>query len=592
VACSIRSRPRSSRRLIIVDRDPENPFRAELAGCGDVIFITGDAARGDVLRAAAVNKARNVFVTAESDEINSRVTTQLADILGSRLPPDCLRSGTPDPESWPTCRRRCEIRSESISAHVQILDERLRSGLENDTRSSLLDVRCFDIHTLAVRQLLARHCPFAGLSASRPVHFFVTAGTPVGDSLLVELLHQGHTQGKRPVRLTILVKAGPADSPETAIQDARNAFYRRFPCFDPDVRLTTPGLARVLQYVYPWSDDTTEIVRFAASPTSETALREESFCLYESIRSGECARVYICLDDGVQSAAFADRLFEALQYHDPDGSARLYRYYNYPEREIGEDASGPDTEAGLVVPFGSALSEDAEASVSRPLVERAAMYLHMRTEHSAALVSDTDHRHCLSERFWNEADEWKRESSRQAAAHFPVKLHCLGMRPKVVWSSRLGADVVSISPADRRRLRDLMKVMREEKERLDSAPDNETRATHRTEQPQLPVPQSEVTVPEDGAAGCRDAVRLAELEHRRWCMERLLNGWLPLPDTAARRAWDTDENARRRLKEGRRMHRDLIPFHDLPPGERAKDHSQLLALLEFVVEQCEADVCT
>jgi DNA primase len=81
----------------------------------------------------------------------------------------------------------------------------------------------------------------------------------------------------------------------------------------------------------------------------------------------------------------------------------------------------------------------------------------------------------------------------------------------------------------------------------------------------------------------RDTVlaRLAETEHRRWCAEKFLGGWEPLP-LEQQTAWKTDTEAEARFRE-QRYHLDLRPMDELEAitdGEGEKD----LTLVRFVLE--------
>ena len=73
---------------------------------------------------------------------------------------------------------------------------------------------------------------------------------------------------------------------------------------------------------------------------------------------------------------------------------------------------------------------------------------------------------------------------------------------------------------------------------------------------------------------------LAESEHRRWCAEKILGGWEPLPEAEAER-WET-ERGEQALRD-RRYHPDIRPVDSLraeTDGEWEKDVSQVRAILD------------
>lgn len=76
-----------------------------------------------------------------------------------------------------------------------------------------------------------------------------------------------------------------------------------------------------------------------------------------------------------------------------------------------------------------------------------------------------------------------------------------------------------------------------------------------------------------------EVAMLSEVEHRRWCAEKLLNGWRPLPRTPENRArWQKEKENLKRQK----LHFDLVPFSELDEHERGKDRLQILSIPRFV----------
>jgi hypothetical protein len=82
----------------------------------------------------------------------------------------------------------------------------------------------------------------------------------------------------------------------------------------------------------------------------------------------------------------------------------------------------------------------------------------------------------------------------------------------------------------------------------------------------------------DGIA--RDTLRtVAESEHRRWCAEKILQGWEPLP-SADEQQWETDDGEQ--ALRDQRFHPDIQPvatLRDEMEGEWTKDVSQVEAIL-------------
>ena len=86
---------------------------------------------------------------------------------------------------------------------------------------------------------------------------------------------------------------------------------------------------------------------------------------------------------------------------------------------------------------------------------------------------------------------------------------------------------------------------------------------------------------EDGQVDDKTIRLLAETEHRRWCAEKILDGWEPLP-TSEQVRWQTDEGEQILRKQ--RYHPDIKPVESLREemdGEWNKDVSQVKALIGY-----------
>jgi hypothetical protein len=69
------------------------------------------------------------------------------------------------------------------------------------------------------------------------------------------------------------------------------------------------------------------------------------------------------------------------------------------------------------------------------------------------------------------------------------------------------------------------------------------------------------------------------MEHRRWCAEKLLSGWRPLPRTAENTLkWKEDKSSFKRQK----LHLDLVPYDELNPHDQGKDISQINGIPSFL----------
>lgn len=94
---------------------------------------------------------------------------------------------------------------------------------------------------------------------------------------------------------------------------------------------------------------------------------------------------------------------------------------------------------------------------------------------------------------------------------------------------------------------------------------------------------AEIVGPDEDDDGFRfqedELAMLAEMEHRRWCAGKLLDGWRLLARTPENlQRWRED---REELK-ARRLHPDLVPFEELDEEGRDKDRAQIEGIPRFL----------
>lgn len=166
--------------------------------------------------------------------------------------------------------------------------------------------------------------------------------------------------------------------------------------------------------------------------------------------------------------------------------------------------------------FGDMRELCAPESIRDPEVDAAARQVMMFYARQYGKASEDDAADTRSA--WNQQTEWERESCRHAADHVFVKLAVLG-----------------------------------------NAFDDALGLAAKLEQPDV-------------------MTLMAKLEHHRWCAERLLAGWRPLPNEE-RKNWESNANV---FKNKLKWHLDLIPFNELTEAEQEKDYGFIRALPDFI----------
>jgi TrkA family protein len=488
----------------IVGIDAPAAVRAahSLRGRG-VVILHEDAASTDVLSRAGAVHADRVYVMTGDDETNCRIVRLLASLLS----PDAAKT------------------SEESSLHcfVQVQDARKRRLLCDTMREGALNVTCFDIYETTARRLFARR-PICRFSQSRTAARVVIMGnTPPAQAVLLQTLRTGQFLPGQSLHVSVI-------APDA--QSCRDDFYRRHPFYVPGSQ-SEDALQRLHEQIVPR-------IEFIELPGSDAGLLDDEFELYAGISPDTALSVYVCLDDGLESAAQIAAFRRKLEVlaEDRDGDVQVFYYYNCPEDEPAPPLLGSAGEdAGVLVEsFGDFIEECSVQAIegqslddlARALSEHYAReWPDKETEQALAEMTEADIRRFFQKQ-WHATEEWKRESNRQAADHIPVKLLCIGV------PAAPGPDGVL----------------------------------------QFDIGEVEACLAEE------DTKRVvAEMEHRRWCAERILSGWIPLLASDPRHAtWGLQK---RRLQV-QKLHVDFVPFDDLPEGEKTKDYSQIEAIPKFL----------
>ena len=306
----------------------------------------------------------------------------------------------------------------------------------------------------------------------------------------------------------------------------RKQVYAEYPCLSPE--RWDDGLRRVCEGLFP-------VLEFVEMPLSTADMRSETFAPFLDIRPGWRVNIFFCLDGGILSQGMLESLRGYLAWRkEKTGAELLMACFN----ENGEDTLHRDTE---VVSFGGRMARCAPETIAVPGADRTAKEIMLWYEFANKMDGLAERRAwsrfaCWLAMKWDMGQaEWARESNRQAADHISVKMALLGL-PRTAEGGRV--------------LRDRLK--------------NDARLGGMAE-------------------------RLARTEHRRWCAERLLNGWRPLATEEDWRQWSDDSDRERQRafqktqKNGLKRSGCFVPFDELPEDEKKKDDflSMIPELLEM-----------
>ena len=489
-----------------IDHDPENSFADSLSGPGLIVF-TDDAATPRALRHAGASRADKIYVVCGDDELNCRVVNQLVSILPST-----------DSPPW------CYVHLKNRHLRCYLCDR--TAGLEN------IEVTCFNTEETTARRLLRDHPinRFEKLGEDREgvADVTIVGSSEMARAILVQVLRLGHFGPDRSLVLRVIAEN---------VDAYRESLYRAMPCLAPDWAEPDSQARRVRDEVIP-------PIEFSELPDADSELLEDGRAFFQGIGRDRAKSLFVCIDDGYESEALISRVLPRLQQllAKHGGDLQVGCYYNYLEDSRNELARTLDVETPQsleVFDFGSYAQECSVEAVEGRTVDAlarqiAAFYQYKFGAGPPPAGAGPEEKSAYFNRLWREANEWARESNRQAADHLYVKLRCLGI--EIRDSSETTEEGPAFAVADG-------------------------------------LPE------DDGFFEPEEKEQLARMEHRRWCAERLLAGWRPLPRTEENvRAWDEDNNAFKDQK----LHIDLAHFDELPTDERDKDYDHIEAIPAFL----------
>lgn len=403
--------------------------------------------------------------------------------------------------------------------HVRLEQRAHRAALTDGAKSRRVAVHCFSFAEMTARSLFLKQ-------GWVPRQRKGGAGPRHVHSVIF-----GATEVAQAVLLQNLKMLHLRDGDERVVSvvcrdhdGVRERVWAETPCLRPSGEMEE-SMRRVCENLFP-------ALEFIELPESAADMRTTAFAPFRNIGAGWRLNVFFCLDEGTLSQGLMEALHGYLAWRaEKAGNDFELRCFCLQSRY--EERANADALAQGAILFGGHAALCTPGAIIAPEADQIAKEIMMFYDDKYGKQEIESHRgqphfECYVDRKWAVGQqEWERESNRQAADHIGVKLALLGLG----WTA-----------ADGERLRTLL---------------------------------------EDKASGALDL--LARLEHRRWCAERLLGGWRPLPPGEDRRPWFKKGEERSpseaalisRLKNDLRWHADLIPFEELPDHERNKDYGMI-----------------
>ena len=438
-----------------------------------------------------------------------------------------------------------ERERDAVRCHAHVASREQRHFVHDQLADRTnLHLQTYDTAGTTARELLQRRPP--GRVDENPdagrVHVALFGWNRLSRAVVFELCQRMHYLDDHDRAITV-VCSDPAG--------ARDELHREYPALSPDHWTDESARAFV--------DDLFPDIAFVELPTNEDVMLTDRFGLYDRLRPDDVLTVIVADEDGFRSGLSVSTLLPRLESIERDWGVDATVHYFADAAE--DDADGDDFRVHLdsdVVDIHS-FGEFVEACTPRTvrgerrdrLAKEMSLFFHLRYDYhpTAADASAVDRR--LAELVPFDPP--------------PERGYEYG-RLSTIWSR--------LSDAQRETLagvvwRDLSGTMRDA---------NRHAADH--------VPTKHRLASLLDADAETTARRLSATEHRRWCAEKFLDGWEPLPLDEARR-WRESDSAQRRLRN-QKYHLDLRPNEELKrvtDGEAEKD----VSLVRFVLEEMTVD---
>lgn len=509
--------------LVGLDLDGASPLARVMEGFGGACFTRiGDALSWRALAPLQLHRTRNVWVTTGSDERNLEVARRVCTLLRRAAPRD---------------DKPVRLLVNVFARDLVRTKDALFQGLAPD-----VVIEFFCMPRLAARTLVREHPPLPAAGQPAP-HVLIIGSGDLAAALAVHVAQHCVYQ-EDPAACVRITLAG------RGVQALHDALLRQFP---------------------------------ALAPGSEDAMLDPLLPLAR-FRTLECDEANLPFLDWqrLQDEQVFNAVYVATEGDLPAMGAAL-RAAALRELTAGVDAARQPIVACLQQTGGSlcALSpsqlaphfvggSDAAPATGAPLVHLFDVYGRCIRPHESYPGERQDHRAMLVRAVYNRADAPFKADAQgvERALRDWQRDHQEDFR----WSNRLAADHIDVK----------LDLLAQRAERLGASAD--TTATLRRWRHLENEPPGVLDAAVEAALQSGEALQhLARIEHRRFVVERLLEGWLPLPpDRLRRNAGEApDDLQKKRL----RLNHTLVRFERLAEVDRVTDQrAKDLAIVRAIPE--------
>lgn len=467
---------KSEFQIVVIEPDGDNKNIEWAREMGAVVII-GDATRTEILEAARVQRAREVFVVTGSDECNIESVIEIRDIIARKGRKGRFGGVLPKLSCHVhiLCKDLAEIvRDKSLQLERDSRDDRNTPGRPVQEKE-LIDVEVFNALERTARRLLEdisakvmASAPVAATNSNqdvvaspRVVHFFMFGFGEFGQTLALKLAELSHFPSCSRSRMTVI---------DVDIEKKSKAFTARYPAFCAEIPTDEA-------WQFATEADVWDSKHYR--PSKESRLNDDSpgieyvcnarfveyldiaddalFCSMKAACESKHVQpiILVCFEDDRENFARAERLRAKLNSSGCDWPIFVWiprqRELSQLLSEHRHHTSSQNSPPCHLIPFGQCYGSVSYAELNDSWMDWLARHIHLiwmgdGDEHWTANVqklqaalqtpdaipelADIDWKDLdkTAKLVWETRSEWERASNRSCAVHAVLKAAALGLR--------------------------------------------------------------------------------------------------------------------------------------------------------------------
>ncbi|MCF2518533.1 hypothetical protein [Dyadobacter sp. CY351] len=526
---------KKGKRVLYLDEGNELKL-TEILSFHRVWHLKGNLTSKLTLRKTHFQNASKVFVIGKSDEENFRIIQELDELDQNR--------GTSSPD-W----------------HVHLSQKSTRELLHE------LSQRKKNLHTFSINENISRkHLNKFPLDRFNKksngeievAKVIILGFSVIAQELVLNLIRLGHYTKNKILSITIYLSKDENEA-------AKNFKLAHPELFNPSALNSLAGFESIQEYVfYEGRPSTVPLLEFKDLPCSQSLLHSPEFDIYHHLRPDQACTIYSCLSASLQAIETLAALLPRISWikFENNGSldVQCFCHYNLPDKNEEEFVEARLRSLAPSIPifcFGNLLDHCSETAIVNEellIFAKRISLSYVTLFRREALMGIINQFTCTDPAFPEFARLLKVSPDTSAISY---KKHNIK-----VLNSLITLNEQTIKYCAEQIWKDLKE---EEKE------SNIHAADHAQVKFRL-IKKDYHAIANFGEYWSEAEIStLGEVEHRRWCAEKLTYGWLPYQNEPVWNKYKKDIKAQK-------YHLHLTTYTDLLKIEQEKDDSQVYIL--------------